>query len=358
MAQLSLVLPFALPAPEFAPDLARALQAPALAALLSKSSGRARHALDGAARALPHELWIARALGLAHGPHALAPGVAARAMRGYGLDPGDGTWFVVNPAHIQIARSHLQMGDVRQLDLREDEGRALFDAALPCFEEAGHALRYGDAATWFMRADGWDEIRTSSPDAAVGMNLTDWMPSGPPARAFRKLQNEVQVTWYTHPANAAREARGQAPVNAVWPWGEASIATEHATRLIANAGARTLQVPRLATWSVPGWLGALAERRLDGLDGALDAVSGLGNDVLLACGNVAAPAIAADWDGWLREMQRLDTALFAPLLAAVRAGRVNRLRLVLTHRDGHLETTTTPMAQRQFWRRPTLESLT
>ena len=39
MAHISLVLPFALPAPEFAPDLTRALQAPALAALLSKSSG-------------------------------------------------------------------------------------------------------------------------------------------------------------------------------------------------------------------------------------------------------------------------------------------------------------------------------
>jgi len=157
MAQLSLVLPFALPVPEFAPDLVRALQAPALATLLSKSAGSSRVALDGAARVLPHELYIARALGLAHGPRALEAGVAASAMRGYGLDPGDGTWFVVNPAHIQIARSHLQMDDVRQLGLREDEGRALFASALPCFEDAGHALEYGDAGTWFMRADAWDE---------------------------------------------------------------------------------------------------------------------------------------------------------------------------------------------------------
>jgi hypothetical protein len=30
---------------------------------------------------------------------------------------------------------------------------------------------------------------------------------------------------------------------------------------------------------------------------------------------------------------------------------------VLSHRDGHLETLTTPMAQRKFWRRNTLENL-
>jgi hypothetical protein len=357
MAQLSLVLPFALPAPEFAPDLVRALQAPALAALLSKSSASRRLPLAGAARALPHELWIARALGLAHGPDGLAPGVAAAAMRGFGLDPGDGTWFVVNPTHIQIARTHLLMGDMRQLDVREDEGRVLFDTARASFTAAGHALEYGDAGTWFMRADGWEELRTSSPDAAVGMNLTDWLPAGPPARAFRKLQNDVQVDWYTHPANAAREARGQPPINSFWPWGEASIATEHAQRLIAGARGQKVRRPRVATWDVPGWLAALADQRLAAPRDVLDALDSTDGATMLVCGNAAAPAIAADWGGWVQQMQLLEEALFAPLLDAVRAGRIAALELVLSHRDGHMETTTTPMAQRKFWRRPTLDTL-
>jgi hypothetical protein len=353
MAHISLVLPFALPAPEFAPDLTRALQAPALAALLSRSSGGEFRPLEASARVLPHELWIAHALGLAHD---LVPGVAASAMRGYGLDPGDGMWFVVNPTHIQIARTHLQMGDTRHLDLRESEARALFDSARPCFEDAGHALAWGTHDTWFMRADDWTEITTASPDAAVNMNLTDWMPSGAQARAFRKLQNDVQVTWFTDPANAAREARGQLPINSFWPWGNASMATEHAQQLVAKAAGKTLARPRVAAFEAPGWLTALAERRLDNLSG-LDALLDAGGDWLLACGNVAAAGIAADWHGWLQQMQRLETELFAPLLAALARGRVKEVRLVLSHRDGHLETTTTPMAQRKFWRRPTLERL-
>jgi hypothetical protein len=359
MAQLSLVLPFALPAPEFAADLVRALEAPSLAALLSRASGHVFRALEPTARVLPHELWIARALGLANG---VAPGIAASAMRGYGLDPLDGTWFIVNPAHIQIAHSHLTMADMRQLDLREDEGRALFESARDCCEEAGYTLLYGAPDTWFLRADEWDDIRTSSPDAAVGMNLTDWVPAGTQARAFRKLQNEVQVSWYTHPVNAARESRGAAPVNAVWPWGAASLASEHAQKLIDSAGGRKLQRPAVSAYATPGWLTALAGQRLVDLAGIADTLIDDGSNNksdsrLLACGNVAAAAIAADWHAWLQEMHALEAALFAPLLAALKQGRIRQLRLVLSHRDGHLETTTSPMAQRMFWRRPTLERL-
>jgi hypothetical protein len=353
MAHISLVLPFALPAPEFAPDLTRALQAPALAALLSRISDTRYRPLDADARVLPHELWIARALGLAHG---LVPGVATSAMRAIGLDPEDGMWFVVNPTHIQIARTHLQMGDTRALDLREHEARALFDSARPCFEDAGYALAWGTHDTWFMRADDWTEITTASPDAAVNMNLTDWMPSGPQARAFRKLQNDVQVTWFTDPANAAREARGQLPINAFWPWGNASMATEHAQQLVAKVSGKPLVRPRVAAFEAPGWLTALADRRIDSLADA-DALLDGDDRWLLACGNVMAPGIAADWSGWLQQMQRLETGLFAPLLAALKNGRIKEVRLVLSHRDGHLETTTTPLAQRKFWRRPTLERL-
>ncbi|WP_229412945.1 hypothetical protein [Massilia sp. WG5] len=357
MAHISLVLPFALPAPEFASDLIRALEAPALAALLSRTSSAARHPLAPTARVLPHELWIARTLGLANG---VAPGLAASCMRGYGLDPGDGTWFVVNPAHIQIAHSHLMMGDPRQLDLREDEGRQLFDSARACCEEAGHALLYGAPDTWFLRADDWDGIHTASPDAAIGMNLTDWVPTGPQARAFRKLQNEVQVSWYTHPVNAARESRGQAPVNAIWPWGAASVAAEHAQKLVARAAGKLGPAPALSTYATPGWLTALADQRLDGLSGIADKLLAAGaaaNGRLLVCGNVTAAALAADWHAWLQEMHALEQVLFAPLLAALKAGRIKSLRLVLSHRDAHLDTTTTPMAQRKFWRRPTLEAL-
>jgi hypothetical protein len=135
----------------------------------------------------------------------------------------------------------------------------------------------------------------------------------------------------------------------------------HAERLLSRPQGRPLgqpaALPRLITVEAPGWLAAMSERRLDRLADVMTELATVDADeeAMVVCGNVAGPAIAADWAGWLLQMQRLEDELFAPLLAAL--GQVKQLRLVLSHRDGHLETTTTPMAQRKFWRRPTLEAL-
>ncbi|GAB3452277.1 hypothetical protein GCM10027321_00750 [Massilia terrae] len=353
MSQLTVVLPFALPAPEFAKELARSLNTPALAALLSRTSSHTVHPYDFAVRALPHEVWLARELGL---EQAGQPAFAAAAMRGFGLDPREGTWFIVSPAHIEIARSHLMMPDLRHLQLSEAESRALFDAAVPYAEESGHHLAYGDAHTWFLRADSWAGMDTATPDTAVGMNLTDYMPAGPHALAYRKLQNEIQMLWYTDAVNAARESRRQPPVNAFWLWSGATTVLN--TVVPAQAGThaespKSGSGPFIATFETTSWLKALGTRNLASPSEVLNIT---GNSLLI-CGNAAAPAIAADWSGWLHEMQRFEADLFVPLLAALSQGRIKQLKLVLSNRTAHTETTTTALAQRKFWRRPTLERL-
>ncbi|MES2757697.1 MAG: hypothetical protein V4693_10015 [Pseudomonadota bacterium] len=338
MTEITLVLPFALPPPELAPDLIRALKAPALAALLSRTSSYQATGADPGERALPHELWLGRALGLADG-RKLA--VAAAVMRGYGLDPADGAWFIVNPAHIEISRTFLMMTDSRRLGLVESHSRALFDSARPYFEDSGHTLLYGDAMTWFMRADGWSALDTASADAATGMNLTDWMPLGERAIDYRKLQNEVQMLWHQHPANAEREARGFATINGFWPWGAATAADT----LAASS--------TLACADVPPWLAALAQRHGTSFAQLLAAP---GPRALYCDGSVAEAALATDWAGWLQHMQRLEKDTFVPLLGAL-AGGVGRARLVLSHRNALVEFTTTRLAQRKFWRQPNLDRL-
>ncbi|WP_409267513.1 hypothetical protein [Massilia sp. BHUDP2] len=337
MSHITLVLPHLLPLPEFAPDLVRALQTPALAALLSRTSAFDRQAALDTARALPHEQWLARTLGLS--PEGL-PAFAAAAMRGFGLDPAGGTWYIVNPAHIQIARSHSMMADLRHLGLGEDDSRALYEAARPLCEEIGHALLYGDAQTWFLRADDWTGIEAATPDTVVGMDLSDFVPRGKQALPLRRLQNEVQMLWHTHPVNAAREARRLPGVNSFWLWGAAGDATRAAGR-VASIG-------------VPGWVRGLSSESigsLDSLDGAL------AQDGLLVVGILADAAIASDWGTWVQQVQHLEQKLFAPLHAALVQGRVKQLKLVLSNRETLAECTTTAMAQRKFWRRPTLERL-
>jgi hypothetical protein len=336
MNQLTLVLPFALPPPELAADLVRALQAPALAALLSRPAHVSRATFDDDARALPHELWLARELQLSD-THAA---FAAAAMRGFGLDASAGGWLILHPAHIEIARSHLALHDLRRLQLHDSDARALFDSARPLFTELGHTLLYGDAQTWFLRAAGWDQLDTSSPDAVLGMNLGDAMPAGDQARAFRRLQNEVQMLWFDHPVNTARAQRQLAPVNAIWPWG-------------GGAGATTQATQALAVFGGPGWLQAIAQQVVTDPGAILTGAA----DTRLVCGTLTGPGLAGEWSAWLDAMHQLESTLFAPTLALLAAGKVKSVRLVLSRRTALLDFTTTPMAQRKFWRRISLDSL-
>jgi len=346
MNELTMVLPFALPPPELAPDLIRALQAPALAALVSRTSASQFIAFDNSTRVLPHEAWLSHLLGLGAAPQAPAAAApfAVAAMRGFGLPPADGHWFIVHPIHVQIARNHLVMDDMRLLTVSEADGRALFEAAEPYFSDAGKPLLYGDAATWFVRADDWAGLRTASPDAAAGQNLTAWMPEGEPAAACRKLQNEIQMLWFEHPVNEAREARGQKALNAFWLWGGAA----------APAGATTPAAPAPLIADGPSWLAALADpaRR-----GTFDALIGHAGTSLLCLDSLSGAALASDWSSWLQQMQQLEEQWFAPLLSALTQGRLGRLTLVLDHRDAWATFSSSKNAQRKFWRKPTLTRL-
>lgn len=333
---VSLVLPFALPPSDIAPDLVKALQTPALATLITRSAARKRVAADLDLRTLPHESWLARALGLSSDGQ---PAFAAQAMRHYGLDPVDGVWFIVNPAHIEIARSHLLLHDVRGLRLPEAQSRALFDAALPYFTESGKTLLWGDATTWFLRADDWAGLSTASLDAATGLNMTDFMPLGAKAVEYRKLQNEIQMLWFSHPSNAEREQRGLPAINGFWPWGMARA---------------TAQPPRkLAARGAPSWLAALAGDQ----DASLDTLLASGQDAILVCAEPLAPALASDWSSWLASMQDVEQNVLMPALNALKDGRVRQLRLVLSHRLELIEYTVTRMSLRAFWRAPSLTKL-
>ena len=338
MTQITLVLPFALPPPELAPDLVRALQAPALASLLTRASC-VTLPFDDNLRALPHEAWLASELSLSpQGQCAFA----CAAMRGLLLDPGQDSWFIINPAHIEISRSHLSIADLRRLQIDEAHSRALFETARPFFDEIGKTLLYGDASTWFMRADGWNTLQTASPDAAVGLNLTDWLPAGPAAVDFRKLQNEVQMLWFEHPANVEREATGLPPINSFWLWG------------LSAPKATMPAEPIFATTGVPAWLASMATIPTVALPNPFN---GGGADSMLVCGDLAEAAIASDWSSWLAHMARFENMLFAPALAALKNGQAGKIKLVLSNRADHKQFITSKWAQHAFWRSPSLHRL-
>lgn len=349
MVQLDILLPFGIPPAELSADLCKALQMPACASLIARA--RAERATEpepegGFHRALPHERWLAHAF---HENNTTArnssPPVAPGLMRAFGLEPGDGTWFIVQPVHIHIARDHLVLTDPRQLVLSDQESRTLFEIAAPLFAEYGKHLRYGNAGIWFVRADNWAELLTSTPDAASGHNIDIWMPQGPAARDWRKVQNEVQMHWFGHALNNAREERGMKPVNSLWLWGGAAAD-------VAPANAYS------GLFNLSGWMESFTATAPQAqADCAADVIASRPQHGLAVLDTLLEPALSNDWSRWLDGMHALEEKWFAPLLQALKAGALDRVSLIATHDSGLVRFAVSRGSLRKFWVKPSLAPL-
>jgi hypothetical protein len=344
MTNLDILIPFGLPPAEMARDLMRALEMPNYASLLARSKSIAKTALDPYARTLPHEAWLTRKFGLTADDASGSPPLARPVMQQLGVQQESGCWFMLQPAHLHIARDHLVLTDLHKLVLTDEESRTLFRSIKDFFDESGKTLVYGDAQTWFVRADDWAALSTSTPDAANGHNIDIWMPRGAGERDWRKLLNEVQMTWHAHPLNAEREMQGHPTVNSLWLWGGSQ----------ADAiGARSPygQLFNPYPWMLPfadaftseagvaDVLGSPAQTGLVILDGLMDA------------------AMTTDWSSWLSLMHRMENEWMSPLLGALKNGKIGEIRFILSHNSKILEITSGKNSMKKFWVKPSLAPL-
>jgi hypothetical protein len=206
-------------------------------------------------------------------------------------------------------------------DLSGAEATALCEALNAHFAAAD--FRVHDARRWCAKvAEAFDG---GNPLEAAGTQVD--LP-----RQAAAFINEAQMVLHAHPVNEAREARGEPTVNSVWLWGPGRATRAHcawqsvtgddpalmgAARL---AGARYRALPR----SAADWLERLPEdgRHLVVLD-ALRLERAL-------------EALEADW--------------FAPLLAALRGGRIGMVTLHVPDGADALSFETIRADLRRFWR--------
>ena len=314
----TLLIPFALPPAEHAKDLLKSMRLPALGMLLARASAHALQTDDPFAPALPHERWLA-ASGTDN-----SPAVAHALMQAFGLpEAANGHWFLLQPVHLHIARDHLVLTDPQALQISDAESRALFDAISPIVNEAGHALVFGDAHHWFLRADDWAALRTCTPAAASGHNVDVWLPRGTGERAWRRLHNEVQMLWHQHLLNDRRDASGMPRINALWLWGGRDAVS--------------------ASAAAPAYVDYVQGRPADA--------------ALVVDTRLVSPSLAGDWSSWLVAMQALEDEHFAPLLASLKSGALDAATLLLSDAGRLAEWRVTRNGMRKFWLSPSLAKL-
>jgi hypothetical protein len=374
--RLHLLLPFALPAAADASTALHDIQSPALDRLIARATLVERVIGEDFQRTLPHERWVARQFGALPDSAAAADEapLAPYMLRADGGDPGSATWACVQPVHVRIAHDHLVLIDPASLDLSDADAAALLAVARPLIEELGVRIEAPQPARWYLSGDGFGTLAGASPLRASGRNIEIWLPheahSGERSRAWMKLQNEVQMAWFEHPVNEAREARGLPAVNSIWFHAQGTAQTVRspfarvlsdaaATRGLAmTAGAGTAEPPvSFAAWSAlaGGANGTGGAQSGTPSNGAANAASA--NRTLIELDPFSSPYIEQDWARWNDAFAALQTDWFEPALAALQSGQLAELGLTLCGDTGSVTLTVTRGDLRKFWRRRVLASL-
>src|SRR5690606_404431 len=78
---------------------------------------------------------------------------------------------------------------------------------------------------------------------------------------------------------------------------------------------------------------------------------------LVLLDQLMAPTLSEEWGLWLHEMQTLEAQWFAPLLAALKSGKLRSARFILTGGETIAEYTATAASLRKFWVNPGLSRL-
>lgn len=243
--------------------------------------------------------------------------VAPLAARGAGLTVGTDYLLCADPVTLVAGLDDVRLTG-RVDDLDADEARALRDMLNMHFAGDGVVFEAPRADSWFARVRAPPALATVPLARALQRPLKPLLPGGRDGGVWRRWQDEIQMLLFEHPVNAARVARGSAPVCGIWFWGGGALAQPMARsglRAFAGPGAEGNILRGIATAEGDNAL-SLPSRLADALGDAND------GDVAVALPRVTSEsALAAFVGDWLQ-----------PALAQLNRGPLQRLRLVA---DGH-----------------------
>jgi hypothetical protein len=281
------------------------------------------------------EAWLHEAFALGEQP--LAAG--ALTLLGGGGEPDGYWWTRADPVHLQLMRDRLVLVPPAALHITPEEAASLCDALGRHFGER-LAMQSVDAQRWVARLQQDLALDAEAPLLLAGHDVA---PITEPHAAA--LLNEAQMVLHAHPVNEAREARGAPPVNSLWLWGAGRAPQVQAPRWQSVSAADPLalglaRAARVRHRPLPrdggAWLSRAPEEGCH-----LVVLDALRVPLALAEPEASRDALAA-----------LERDWFAPLLAALRSGRVGMVTIHVPDAAECAAYETIRGDLRRFWRRP------
>ena len=312
---------------EVAAEACTGLKLPALEKLLA----RARPA------PLPTEsleAWLCGAFGV------LGQAIAATTLRADGMEPGTAYWLRADPVHLRIQRDQLILHP--DVPLGADEAAQLCASLNAHFAKEGLRFFAPHPQRWYLQLDAAPGMTTHPVAQVAGRNVHAYLPQGPDALRWHGVFNEIQMLLFDHAVNQAREARGELPINSVWLWGGGYAAGQLARPFANVCGDSALagafaQAAGIPCESLP--------------DDVARYIAGDNGDVLIVQEELRRALQHGDLHAWRDGLQRFEQYCAAPLLDALRAGRITQLTLDILQAGASRRFMLTRGAVWKLWRR-------
>ncbi|WP_225721658.1 regulator [Candidatus Vallotiella sp. (ex Adelges kitamiensis)] len=381
LSRLHLLIPFSLPTLANEHHVFQNLNKPALNSLIERATLVERVVGNDIQRSLPHEKWVASCFDISHAPttsklvQILGNAVSNRLedptaadidvpiapymLLADGGEPRDAVWMCVEPIHLQVTQTHLLLSDPNILQLSTDNAIELLSVARPLIEELGIELEAPTPLRWYLSGEQLGLLASATPLQAARHNIENWLSNETYTshwpRTWIKLQNEVQMAWFNHPVNQAREECGLLSVNSIWPYAQGRImpvtrpfeyvlSRSAAIRGLALASAAALGVPPVSFDMLP---------QQSSLAPTCDP-SGV---VLVELDQLSAPFLQQDWLRFRTVFAVMEHDWFAPALAALKRYELSELTLTLCGDTIATTLAIRPIEMKKFWRRRAFTSL-
>jgi hypothetical protein len=274
---------------------------PRLQSLLAQLDAGPRLVLGEDSPAMPWEMRMARLSGLPG-----EPGHVPWAAHESGTLGTPCAWLTL--CHWDVGTDHVLLASPGALAVDEATAAALHASMAPYFLEDGITLEPHPArpGLWLATGELFRHLACTSLDRVVGRRLTRsfFEATDDAAKTIRRLQNEMQMLLYTHPANDRRADEGLPPVNSFWVTGAGVLEDTVTPPPITVMLERRLQEPALrhdAAAHAQAWRDIDASTCAD-----LLARLAAGQQIHLSlCGDLAAQDYSVQPRGlWLRATQR------------------------------------------------------
>lgn len=145
-------------------------------------------------------------------------------------------WFLLRPVHWQAGRDKVHLVALDDIDIQET--KALLDKIGPWLAEWNWHVHITAPNQWFIRATEPFDFNAPSLEIAASDQLEHFLPHGNELNRWQTLLTEIQMAWFHHPVNQARQAIKKLPINSLWldnassaiNWTQASVEEWQTTR--------------------------------------------------------------------------------------------------------------------------------